>query len=159
MDTTYQKRYIKVGEIFVGVRPTEIVTVLGSCVAVCLYDPVERVSALNHYLMPLWNGSELQSPKYGDISIPRLIESMENVGCHVRNIQAKLFGGANLNISTNEQMMIGKRNVVIAKEILQEYRIPIVAQDVEGSRGRRIMVISDTGKVKLKYTRNATEGV
>ncbi|ADU65982.1 CheD family protein [Desulfurispirillum indicum S5] len=159
MNGVYQKRYIKVGEIFVGVKPTEIVTVLGSCVAVCLHDPYEGISSLNHYLMPLWNGTELQSPKYGNISIPRLIESMENVGCNIRNLQAKVFGGANLNTTTNEQLMIGKRNVIVAKEILQEYRIPIVAQDLEGARGRRILVQSDTGKVFLKYTKNPNEGV
>ena len=53
------RKFIHVGEIFVGIRPTEIVTVLGSCVGVCLYDRVEMIGAMNHYLLPLWNGNGL----------------------------------------------------------------------------------------------------
>lgn len=147
----YEKKFIKVGEICVAVRPTEIVTLLGSCVAVMLYDPTQRIAALNHYLLPLWNGVELQSPKYGNISIPRMIESMTYAGCNVRNIQAKLFGGC--NSSGNERILIGRQNVLVAREILQDNRIPVLAEDVEGPYGRRIMVRSDTGKVYLKYTK------
>ena len=147
----YQRKFIQVGEIHVGVKPTEIVTVLGSCVAVCLYDPTEQISGMNHYLVPLWNGNGLQSPKYGNISIPRLIENMQNVGCNIRHLQAKLFGGANINNTQLENMMIGKKNIIIAKEILAEHGIPVVAEDTGGNRGRRIMMKSDTGKVQMRY--------
>ena len=82
----YSKKFIHVGEIFVGAKPTEISTVLGSCISVCLYDKVEQVGGMNHYLVPLWNENGLQSPKFGNISIPRLIESMLNVGCNISNI-------------------------------------------------------------------------
>lgn len=148
-------KFIHVGEIYIGVKPTQINTVLGSCVAVCLYDPVECVGGMNHYLVPLWNENGLQSPKYGNISIPRLIESMLNVGCQKRNLVAKIFGGANVIDVTKEDMMIGRKNVVIAKEILQEQGIKIAAQDVGGTRGRRIMMQSDSGKILLKYTGEA----
>ncbi|MBE0495343.1 MAG: chemotaxis protein CheD [Campylobacterales bacterium] len=145
-------KFIHVGEIFIGVKPTHISTVLGSCVAVCLYDPVEQVGGMNHYLVPLWNENGLQSPKYGNISIPRLIESMVNVGCHKGNIVAKVFGGANVIDVSQEEMMIGRKNILIAKELLREHGIKITAQDVGGTQGRRIMMQSDTGKVLLKYT-------
>lgn len=148
----YGRRFIRVGEIFVGVRPTEIATVLGSCVAVCLYDKVEQMGGMNHYLLPLWNGNGLQTPKFGNISIHKLVENMLNIGCHIENLEAKLFGGANINITALETMMIGKKNIIIAKEVLAEYNIPIVAEDVGGSRGRRILMRSDTGKVFMKYT-------
>jgi len=54
-------------------------------------------------------------------------------------------------------MMIGRKNILIAKEILRDYKIPIVAQDVGGEKGRRIMMRSDTGKVFLKYTKNGEQ--
>jgi len=148
----YNKKFINVGEIFVATKPTEIVTVLGSCVAVCLYDRVEQIGAMNHYLVPLWNNNGLQSPKYGNVSIPKLIETVQHIGCNLANIEAKVFGGANINVTNLEHMMIGKKNILIAKEILKEYNIRITAEDTGGNAGRRIMMRSDTGKVMMKYT-------
>ena len=151
----YMKKFIHVGEIYIGAKPTEISTVLGSCVAVCLYDTLQRIGGMNHYLVPLWNENGLQSPKYGNISIPRLIESMESIGCSRSNMEAKIFGGGNVIDVSSEDMMVGRKNVLIAKEILREYRIPIKASDVGGEKGRRIMMRSDTGKIFLKYTQKS----
>ena len=148
----YLKKFINVGEIHVATKPTEIVTVLGSCVAVCLYDRVEQVGAMNHYLVPLWNGNGLQSPKYGNVSIPKLIETIQHIGCNLSNVEAKLFGGAIINITNLEHMMIVKKNIIIAKELLKEYGIKITAEDTGGNNGRRILLRSDTGKVMMKYT-------
>lgn len=153
----YAKKFIHVGEIHVGARPTEISTILGSCVAVCLYDNVQRIGSMNHYLVPLWNGNGLQSPKYGNISITRLIESMLNIGCDISNMEAKVFGGANVIDVANDNMMIGRKNILVAKEVLKEYGIPIVAQDTGGEKGRRIMMRSDTGKIFLKYLKKGEE--
>ncbi len=148
----YNKKFIHVGEIFVGAKPTEISTVLGSCISVCLYDKIEQVGGMNHYLVPLWNENGLQSPKYGNISIPKLIDNMLNIGCEKYNLAAKMFGGANVIDVSQEEMMIGRKNILIAKEILREYSIKITAQDVGGTRGRKILMRSDTGKIFLKYT-------
>ncbi|WP_294966563.1 chemotaxis protein CheD [Sulfurimonas sp.] len=153
----YTRKFIHVGEIHIGARATEISTILGSCISVCLYDSVTQMGGMNHYLVPLWNENGLQSPKYGNISIPRLIESMVNIGCEVHNMEAKLFGGGNVIDVSSEDMMIGRKNILIAKEILREYGIPIVAQDVGGDKGRRIMMRSDTGKIFLKYIKNGEE--
>ena len=154
----YEKVFIHVGQICTAANPTEISTVLGSCVAVCLYDKLKQHSAMNHYLLPMWNGNGLQSPKFGNISIPKMIELMLKAGCTIGNIEAKLFGGANINFSNNEELMIGKRNVLTAKEILQDYRIKITAEDTGGGIGRRIMMRSDVGKVYLKYSGNSLNG-
>lgn len=150
----YMKKFIHVGEINIGARPTEISTILGSCVAVCLYDKVQGIGGMNHYLVPLWNDRGLQTPKYGNIAIPRLIESMQNIGCEIENMEAKIFGGANVINTSSTEMMIGRKNILIATEILRDYHIKIVAQDIGGDRGRRIMMRSDTGKVFLKYIKN-----
>lgn len=147
-------KFIHVGEIFIGIKPTQINTILGSCISVCLYDSVEKIGGMNHYLVPLWNENGLQSPRYGNISIPRLIEGMENIGSSRKNMVAKIFGGANVLDVTQEDMMIGRKNILIAKEILKDFNIKISAQDVGGVRGRRIMMQSDTGKILLKYTGN-----
>lgn len=148
------RKFIHVGEICVATEPTEIVTVLGSCVGVCIYDKFEMIGGMNHYLLPLWNGNGLESPKYGNIAIPKLIEQMERFGCLKRNMEAKIFGGANIHKTNTEGQMIGKKNIMIAKQILSEYYIPIKAEDTGGNHGRRILMISDVNKIMLKYTKN-----
>ena len=148
------RKFIHVGEIFVGIKPTEIVTVLGSCVGVCLYDKVELIGGMNHYLLPLWNGNGLESPKYGNVAIPKLIENMENIGCLRRNMEAKNFGGANIHRTNSEGQLIGQKNVLSAKEILRQWNIPIKAEDTGGNNGRRIMMISDANRIILKYVQN-----
>lgn len=151
----YDKKFIGVGEIFIAIEPTEIITVLGSCIAVCLFEKDLQISAMNHYLVPLWNGNGLESPKYGNVSIPKMIEKFTQKGAKLRNIEAKVFGGGNINNITSPEMLIGKKNILIAKEILKEYKIPIVAEDTGGFRGRRILMRSDTGKILLKYTQQS----
>ncbi|MGP1580674.1 MAG: chemotaxis protein CheD [Wolinella sp.] len=145
------RKFINVGQIYVAGEGVEIVTILGSCVAVCLVDKTKGIAGMNHYLLPLWNGNGLESPRYGNISIPKLIKGMEDFGCSIRDLEAKIFGGANININTSEAMMIGKKNVLIAQEMLKNAKIPIVAKDTGGGSGRHIMLHSGTGRVVLRY--------
>ena len=130
-------------------------TVLGSCVAVCIWDETTGIAGMNHYLMPLWNNQGLQSPKYGNIAIMRLIEGMEAVGCERRNLVAKVFGGASPNQMNfqNENLLIGKRNIQVAMDSLKQYNIRIVASDLGGVKGRKIVFNSTTGKVQMMYTK------
>lgn len=143
--------FIHVGQIHVDNAPAAISTVLGSCVSVCLYDMKLGIGGMNHYLLPFWNGNGLQTPKFGNISIPRLIDAMMERGSSCKNMQAKLFGGASMNISGSEAMMIGEKNIIVAREILSEYKIPIVAEDIGGQNGRKIQFNLEQGKVLLKY--------
>jgi len=146
--------FIHVGQIHVDHSPGAISTVLGSCVAVCLYDHTLAIGAMNHYLLPFWNGNGLLSPKYGNVSIPNMVEQMTQKGSLLRNIEAKIFGGASININAAEGMMIGQKNILVAREILKEYNISLVAEDVGGENGRKIQFNLCTGKVLMKYTRN-----
>ncbi|MCK9473990.1 chemotaxis protein CheD [Sulfurimonas sp.] len=148
--------FIHVGQIHVDVAPAAISTVLGSCVAVCLYDKKLGIGGMNHYLLPFWNGNSLQSPKFGNIAIPKLIESMLEHGAGIKNMEAKIFGGSSMNISSLCNMMIGEKNILVAREILKEYKIPIVAEDVGRENGRKIQFNLQNSKVLLKYTIKAT---
>lgn len=143
--------FIHVGQIHVDCSPAAISTVLGSCVSVCLYDAKLGVGGMNHYLLPFWNGNGLQSPKFGNIAIPKLIEIMMNRGSTSKTMEAKIFGGASMNIGGSEAMMIGQKNILVAKEILKEYKIVLVAEDVGGQNGRKIQFDLERGKVLLKY--------
>lgn len=152
-----QSTFIHVGQIHLDVAPAAISTILGSCVSVCLYDRRLGIGGMNHYLLPFWNGNSLQSPKFGNIAIPKLIESMIDVGANIKTMEAKIFGGASMNVSASSNMMIGEKNVLVAREILKEYKIPIVAEDVGGEKGRKIQFNLQNTKVLLKYTIKTTD--
>lgn len=144
-----EKKFIHASQLYIATEPTEIHTVLGSCVAVCLVDQTTAIAGMNHYLLPLWNHDGIPSPKFGNISIVKLIEGMEKAGCKRRNIVAKVFGGASpSNLSSSE---VGSRNIDIAYDVLKEYKIKIVGKDLGGTQSRKIVLNSFTGKVILRY--------
>lgn len=143
--------FIHVGQIHIDEPPKAISTVLGSCVAVCLYDTKLGIGGMNHYLLPFWNGNGLQSPKFGNISIPKMIAQMMEKGSTPKTLEAKIFGGASMKVGGSEAMMIGEKNILVAREILNEYRIPIIAEDVGGQIGRKIQFDLERGKVLMKY--------
>lgn len=157
--TNIDTNFIHVGQIHVDRGSTRITTVLGSCVAVCLYDKRLCIGGMNHYLLPFWNGNGLQSLKFGNISIPKLIEAMLEHGSSIGNIEAKIFGGASIYfVNSNQNMMVGEKNILVAKEILNDYKIKIVAEDLGGNLGRKIQLNVENGKVLLKYTANSDFG-
>lgn len=143
------KKFIHASQLCVATEPTEIHTVLGSCVAVCLVDETKGISGMNHYLLPLWNQDGIASPKFGNISIAKLVEGMEEAGCKRRNIIAKVFGGASPSGLTTGQ--VGVRNIQIAMDMLNDYGIKVVGKDVGGTNSRKIVLFSQTGKVVLRY--------
>ena len=71
-----RRHYLYPGTLFVHRQPHRITTVLGSCVSVCLWNQTARLGGINHYLLPLWNGEGLQTPKYGNIAIVKLIDQV-----------------------------------------------------------------------------------
>ena len=86
-----EQHYLYPSALFASARPHKVVTVLGSCVSVCLWDPFLRIGGINHYMLPLWNGEGLASPKYGNIAIEKLIERMLYLGSRKSNLQAKIW--------------------------------------------------------------------
>jgi chemotaxis protein CheD len=136
--------------IFASDQPTRIQTILGSCVSVCLFDCHLGIGAMNHFMLPWWNGQGMPSPKYGDVAIKRLIEKMNSLGCINGNIVAKVFGGADQHALGQGSYNIGARNIVIAETILDQERINIIARSTGGNTGRKILFHTSTNKVLVK---------
>ncbi|RLD61002.1 MAG: chemotaxis protein CheD [Bacteroidetes bacterium] len=137
--------------LFVDKKPFLVNTILGSCVAVCLWDKVLKIGGINHFMLPLWNGEGLASPKYGNIAIEKLLNEMFNLGCKRYNLIAKVFGGGAVIETKTELFNIGTRNIKIAIDLLKDEKIPIVAKSVGGELGRRMQFNTQTGEVKMKY--------
>ena len=145
--------YLYPSTLFASKEPYHIKTILGSCVAVCLWDYNLKIGGMNHYMLPLWNGRGLASPKYGNIAMEKLIGKMINLGANKNNLQAKVFGGAEVLQQQKVNYNIGRRNVLMAYEILRENKIPIINQSVKGLSGRKIIFNTDTGEVLHKILR------
>jgi chemotaxis protein CheD len=132
-------------------------TVLGSCVAICLWDSTMNMGGINHYMLALWNGDGLPTPKYGNIAIEKLIQGMLRRGCSQGQIVAKMFGGGSVIGSRHGPATIGGRNIAIARETLAKEKIPIVAENVGGEFGRKIIYNTRTGVVLVFHLRPIDE--
>lgn len=138
--------YIQPGQIFISTEPAEAVTVLGSCVAVCLWDGRRRFGGINHFLLPYMVAGSLASPRFGTVATEQLLAALQNAGSRREDLTAKLFGGAAvIEAFRKGDDHLGARNVEVARRVLKEKRIPIVAEDVLGSRGRKLIFHTGTG--------------
>jgi chemotaxis protein CheD len=151
-----KEHYLYPGLIFVSAEPHVVTTVLGSCVSVCLWDPILEIGGINHFQLPLWNGVGLQIPKYGNIAIDRMIEKMIGLGSDPQRLKAKVFGGAAVLQVVSGRMHVGERNVAVALDILKERGIPIIASDYGGHSGRKIKFNTCRGVVFMKLLKKST---
>ena len=149
------RHFLFPGTIFAESLEYQISTVLGSCVAVCLWDQVTRRGGMNHIMLPLWNGEGLATPKYGNIAMEKLLAKVLFIGCRREHLVAKVFGGANVSGTGLELFMIGDRNITLAFQMLEEFGIPVVAKDVGGRVGRKIIMNTGTGTVLVGKGRKA----
>jgi chemotaxis protein CheD len=102
-------------------------------------------------MLPHWNGNDLASPKFGNIAIEKLLERMIQLGAKKEHMQAKIFGGGDLISKGGSSMLIGERNIRVARLMLEEKGIPIIASSTGGRKGRKILFFTDTGEVRHKF--------
>ena len=147
--------FLHSGQVFVSAKAEPIVLILGSCVAVCLWDAVNAIGGATHYLLPTWDGRGVPSPRYGNVAVSTLFEELANAGANRGHLRAKIFGGGCLfdslgEAGANKEQGLGSRNVEVAVEILTKERITIVSTDVRAKRGQRIVFHPDTGEAIVK---------
>ena len=123
-----------------------ISTLLGSCVAVCLYDPKLHLAGMNHFLLPSRASRANDDTDVilnGDYSMEVLVNSMMGKGARKDRMVAKAFGGG--NIVSSIQMAIGARNAEFAQEWLEREGIPLVASDFGGAWSRKVIFTPTNG--------------
>jgi len=126
---------------------------LGSCVGITIYDRLTKVGGLLHALLPeaARYGNKGNPAKYVDTGLKLLIKDIMKLGASQRRLEAKLFGGAHMfsNVKS-ENLLIGEKNVQIAKKELKRLGIKIAAEDTGGKGGRTIYLDLKTGRVKMR---------
>lgn len=139
--------YLFPGKFAAFKEETVISTLLGSCVAVAIYDPTTRIGGLNHYLLPEGDPGERSNPRYATNAIPLLIEECIKLGAMRNKLQAKIYGGANVISVSNLGDGIGRRNIEYAENLLRELGIPILEKNVAGEYARTIKLNTSTFEI------------
>jgi chemotaxis protein CheD len=139
--------HLEPGYIFASVDGAVIRTVVGSCVAVCLWDDIRVSGGMNHFLYPEIKDKSKMTAQYGNVAIPALIRMMKKIGCSKRNLVAQVYGGGQLYDS--KRNCVGQENAEVARQILRKNNIPIISEDVGGKMGRKILFDTCSGHVAV----------
>lgn len=124
-------------------------TVLGSCVAACIRDPVLRIGGMNHFMLPDGGDSDDTSARYGSYAMELLINELLKAGARRERLEAKVFGGGNV-LKSFTVNPVGTRNAQFVIAYLKAERIPVVAQDLGSIHPRKVWYIPATGKVLVR---------
>jgi chemotaxis protein CheD len=137
------------GDIHFSADPKVLVTVLGSCVAVCLWDKLRGIGGMNHFVLPTDRNGE-KSTRYGDVAIDELQAGLMRLGCRIQDLQAKVFGGAAV-LPFGGGQTVGQNNVQLALERLRRDHIRITAQRTGGTLGQQVRFHTRTGEAFVRY--------
>lgn len=141
---------IQAGEIFASRQPACVTTLLGSCVATCLFDPETRIGGMNHFMLP-GGTKETDIPScYGIHAMELLINEIMKLGGDRRRLQAKIFGGAQVVANAGTFWNVGSRNQEFIKQFLATERIPIVAKCLGGATGLNLRYFTHTGIAQVR---------
>jgi len=150
---------IDTGEFYVSHKQEVISTLLGSCVAACLYDPVNKITGMNHFLLAeqhVGHGSSViasEAGRYGMHAMELLINAMIKKGANKMHLKAKCFGGGNVLQLKREQsgkQTVGEVNIEFIKAYLMQEKIPMVGSQLGGNLGRNVHFVGDDFAVYVK---------
>lgn len=141
---------IHIGGVFASIRPTVVKTVLGSCISVCLRDPVTRVGGMNHFMLPDAGEGEAASTRYGVYAMELLINECMKAGADRRRLEAKVFGGGHVLWIRESEENVPQRNMRFALQFLDTESIPIISRDIGGYATRSLLFFTDSGRALLK---------
>jgi chemotaxis protein CheD len=150
--------YIHPGEACFSRHPIVVSTVLGSCISITMYSKKIKYAGISHCQLPdckncysdCKNCSDLY--KYVKCTIPHMIEKFENLQIQRKDIEVKIFGGADVLKKTSTEKRIGtvgKQNIEMAHEVLAKNNMPASIIDVGGQQGRKIFFLTETGEIFL----------
>lgn len=139
--------YLYPGYIFFSKEPYKIVTVLGSCVSICLWDKKNMFGGMNHYIYSDFRKTEGKGIS-GSVAIPHLIKLMLDNGSKLENLEASIVGEASSEVLSSD---VAVQNVKFARDSMENYRIKINYVNTGGFKGRKITFDNYTGKVEVKF--------
>lgn len=161
--------FLHTGDVYLGVSPTIVSTVLGSCVAITMFSPRLKLGVICHSFLPRVTESKprydgrIQICRYVDTAVEHLLESMAKLGINKTELEIKLFGGANgiaqNKVRVSSAFSVGERNVRTALECLAANSLKPIAMDVGGQVGRKLFFATHTGDIWMKRLGNLGSSV
>lgn len=140
---------IEAGSVHASKSPSEVRTVLGSCVSACLYDPLLGIGGMNHFMLPM--GEHATRPaRYGVHAMELLINQIMKLGGDRTRLRAKVFGGASVIKALASTSDVGRRNAEFIRTFLAAERIPIDAERLGGTSPLEVRMTTDTGHVRVR---------
>jgi chemotaxis protein CheD len=142
------------GDFKITTQPDEVIsTLLGSCISACIRCKKTGIGGLNHFLLPSLKGRNLvddsQAMRYGDYAMEVLIGAILRNGGSRSDLEAKIFGGANMFDSVSEKT-VGRSNIQFVLDFINSEGISLIAEDIGGTSGRKIYFHPTSGKVKIQ---------
>jgi chemotaxis protein CheD len=156
-DKYHEVQAVKIlpGEYYASAENEVIVTVLGSCISVCIHDPVMKIGGMNHFMLPGFHQERVEfsshsgSARYGLWAMEMLINNMLKMGGIRQNFVLKIFGGGHI-IESMETMSIGDDNIHFIREYVKREGLSVLAEDVGGPCARKVYLFPNSGKVRVK---------
>lgn len=143
------------GETRVSDQPAEVMTtILGSCIATCMWNPAAEVGGLNHFLLPRDMRGHTSNLRYGVHAMELLINGLLKEGADRSRLRVKLFGGAKMFDGSAE---IGAKNARFAEWYVKNEGLQIVASCLGGQRGRKIRFWPVSDRVQRCFMSNVTD--
>ena len=140
---------VGMGQIGTSSDATRLSAVLGSCVGVAVYHRRLFIAALSHVVLPDSSGREAAPGKFADTAVPRMVEMLQKEGAPVSGLVAKIAGGACMFGATGP-MQIGLANAEAVREQLKAFHIPLLGEDIGGTKGRRVIFECKAGTLTVE---------
>lgn len=142
-----QEVTIYIGDVYASSQPTIIKTLLGSCVAVCLWDPETRIGGMNHFLLPRsLNGPTDDPARFGVHAMDLLICEMLKAGAERSRMRGKVFGGAHVLLMEEDTDSVPSQNITFALDFLRKDGFKLTGEDLGGYQPRRVHFHTDSGR-------------
>ena len=143
-----QRAYLLPGQLHVSADPCQIRTILGSCVAICLWDSHQHIGGMNHFLLPASSEGHPATTRFADVATKTLLDKLRALGCRIPHLEAKIFGGSSMFQKRDRAAVsLGTKNVAVALGLMSSAGIPVVVQETGGMCGRKIILNTDDGVV------------
>lgn len=148
--------FLEPGKLFFGVGEgnVKIKTILGSCVAVTLWNAANRLGAMCHFVLPARMTREdgLQDPRYGNEAIAILVQNIRRSGVPIGDFRAGIFGGGNMfpRLVPDSEDKVGNKNIRLAKTLVARTGLTVYMEDTGGVFQRYVTLQLSTGEVTLR---------
>ncbi len=139
--------YLLPGDLVVTTEQIKLITVLGSCVAVCMFDRERKVAGMNHYMLPVNKANDPNLFKYGDTSLSHMLNQMIKLGAQKGNIICRVYGGGSMFSKVGPSFNIGQQNVEMALKFLQNNDFIPKSVETGGTSGRKVIFDTSAGVI------------